>query len=369
MRKLILILLGCISLFEVAAQDPQYTQFYANPLYLNPAFAGATGQGRASVNYRNQWPQLDASYVTYSASYDQFVPKYSSGFGIFINNDRVTSKTISNIPALTSTTINGYYSYVAPLNKKLTLQMGLSVGVMMRDLGLNNLLFTDEVQINPVTGAIDSRPGTSQDFDNLVNNTTKTSFDAGTGLLLYSKDFWVGASINHINQPNIALLGGTDPLFARISVHGGYTIGFSDVNRSRTDAYDFTITPAFMYMKQGASSQFSLGAYFNYQPLLLGFWYRGLPINQADDSQQESSIAHHDAVAILAGVMTPKFTIGYSYDLSVGNTLRGNTGGAHEISLTFNFGTDLDHSNSRPRYRKFGKLYCPNPWKQYEKRR
>src|SRR5688572_33466757 len=31
------------------AQDPQFSQFYAAPLYLNPAFAGSTNQARAGI--------------------------------------------------------------------------------------------------------------------------------------------------------------------------------------------------------------------------------------------------------------------------------------------------------------------------------
>ena len=40
----------------VAQQDPQFTQFYANPLYLAPSFAGATKQHRAAGSFRDQWP-------------------------------------------------------------------------------------------------------------------------------------------------------------------------------------------------------------------------------------------------------------------------------------------------------------------------
>ena len=53
---------------DVYAQDPQFTQFYANPLYLNPAFAGTARCPRICMNYRNQWPNLSGTYVTYSAS-------------------------------------------------------------------------------------------------------------------------------------------------------------------------------------------------------------------------------------------------------------------------------------------------------------
>ncbi|MEJ0030308.1 MAG: type IX secretion system membrane protein PorP/SprF [Bacteroidota bacterium] len=47
-----------------SAQDAQFSQFYAAPLYLNPAFAGSTNQGRVGMNYRNQWPGIDANFTT-----------------------------------------------------------------------------------------------------------------------------------------------------------------------------------------------------------------------------------------------------------------------------------------------------------------
>ena len=51
MKKLIFstLLIGLFALaptHQAYAQDPEFTQFYANPLYLNPAFAG-TGRSEA----------------------------------------------------------------------------------------------------------------------------------------------------------------------------------------------------------------------------------------------------------------------------------------------------------------------------------
>ena len=60
------------------AQDPQFSQFYANPLFLNPALAGFIDCGRVNLNYRNQWPSLANAYITYSASYDQNIPGINS---------------------------------------------------------------------------------------------------------------------------------------------------------------------------------------------------------------------------------------------------------------------------------------------------
>ena len=49
-----------------SAQDPAFSQFYANPLYLNPAFAGTNVCPRVNLNYRDQWPGIGRTYVSVS---------------------------------------------------------------------------------------------------------------------------------------------------------------------------------------------------------------------------------------------------------------------------------------------------------------
>ena len=84
--KSIPVLLGWMLLtaVSVTAQDPQFSQFYAAPLYLNPAFAGSTQQGRVGMNYRNQWPAIDANFTTISAYADFFIEDKNSGVGAFL---------------------------------------------------------------------------------------------------------------------------------------------------------------------------------------------------------------------------------------------------------------------------------------------
>ena len=69
---------------ESKAQDPAFSQFYANHLYLNPAFAGAKNDGcpTASLHYRDQWPGIGRTYVTTSVSWDQHIESIGGGLGI-----------------------------------------------------------------------------------------------------------------------------------------------------------------------------------------------------------------------------------------------------------------------------------------------
>jgi hypothetical protein len=72
-----LLFFGCLGFLfgPLQAQDPVFTQFYAAPVQLNPALTGSTLAPRIALNYRNQWPALNA-YVTYAASYEQFVEEF-----------------------------------------------------------------------------------------------------------------------------------------------------------------------------------------------------------------------------------------------------------------------------------------------------
>ena len=69
----------------VFAQDPAFTQFYGNPIYLNPAMAGSAYCPRIVMNHRNQWPNLKGAFVTTSFSYDKNVEELHGGVGFSSN--------------------------------------------------------------------------------------------------------------------------------------------------------------------------------------------------------------------------------------------------------------------------------------------
>jgi len=87
-KQSLVIIFACL-FFSIGAkaQDPQFTQFYANKLYLAPSFAGATQMDRVSTSYRNQWPSLPGVFVSYTFSYDHFFSNFHSGVGILIMRD------------------------------------------------------------------------------------------------------------------------------------------------------------------------------------------------------------------------------------------------------------------------------------------
>ena len=90
-KQIILSVFAILAGISALAQDPQFSQFYQAPLYLNPGFTGITQQQRFVVNHRIQWPNLPQAFSTYAASYDIFVDELRSGFGIMATTDKMCS--------------------------------------------------------------------------------------------------------------------------------------------------------------------------------------------------------------------------------------------------------------------------------------
>src|ERR1041384_7867655 len=145
-----LLLIFCVLMLGVAgsvtAQDPQFSQFYAAPLYLNPAFAGATGQARIGANYRNQWPAIDANFTTISAFGDFYNETKNLGLGGIITRDQ------EGVLGIQSTMIGLMASYDLRIVNNLSFRPGFQMSLYNRSINFDKLLFGD--QFDPSTGQL-----------------------------------------------------------------------------------------------------------------------------------------------------------------------------------------------------------------------
>lgn len=298
---------------SLKGQDQQYTQFYASPLTLNPAFAGTSMQSRAAMNYRNQWAQLPKAFVAYTAAYDQYVPEINSGFGLMVSHDR------AGTGALSYTSVALQYAYEIKLSRKLSIRPALSFGYGSTYLDVDRLTFGDQLARG------DGATSTLDPDRNRFTQEPVGSPDFGSGVLLFSEDFWFGAAWHHINEPVTSVISNETTLPRRLSMHGGYRFKLSDVGAFSKRQY---IIPAFHYQSQGMFDQLDIGFYYEYNPVTFGLWYRGLP----GLKNNYHEYINHDAVAVLVGYEVNNYRFGYSYDLTI-SKLSSRTGGSHEISV------------------------------------
>jgi type IX secretion system PorP/SprF family membrane protein len=316
MMKRLQVIFICIAVFilqtDLDAQDMQFTQFYAAQTYLNPAFTGANVCSRLSTNYRNQWPSIPGAFVSYIVALDHYASSLNSGLGVMVTKDKAGSGS------LRSTSINLMYAYELTLNKKWAFRAGFQASETIRAINFYDLVFNDQLIRNDAPLSVEQP---------VLENATY--FDVSTGGLIYSANHWLGFSAHHLNVPNESLMQENSPAPVRFSMHGGTKIRLKEGDK---DEWEQSISPAFNYRAQGKFDQFDLGLYYSYGILDLGAWYRGIPGLKA----YEAGYGNSDAFALLAGMKIDRLRFGYSYDITISKLIR-STGGAHEISLSYEF--------------------------------
>lgn len=330
-RVLLLSLLAFLSCGFVQAQDPQFSQYYQAPLYINPGFAGITAQQRAVFNNRIQWPNLPQAFTTYAASYDIWVDELKSGFGLLATTDKMGSA------GWRTTTANLLYSYKVKISEKLVFSPGLSFGYGFNGIDRTKLRLGDGLEYNGVS--------LDPDLQKLGN---QQYFDFGSGFLLYTKTVFLGAAFAHMNRPNISVLNSTSRLPMKVTIHGGARIPL--YNGPRTIEKVSYLTPSFIYRVQGPISQLDLGVNYHIDPVSIGVWYRGKPF-----SKNVIGTVSQDALIFTMGLYMKNFTVGYSYDFSI-SQLASTSGGSHEISIIYEFVAKPLHRGVKKRNRL---IPCP----------
>ncbi|MEI6747733.1 MAG: type IX secretion system membrane protein PorP/SprF [Bacteroidales bacterium] len=295
----------------VDAQDVAYSQFYANPLYLNPALAGSKVCPRFTLNYRNQWPSINKGYVNYNACYDQHFDKISGAIGLMVNASNAGGGILK------SDAISLMYSYRLVISNSLVANVGFQGTYLQNKLDWNSLVFEDQLisgigVINPVT--LEAQP----------DHLTKGTSDFSAGMLIgYKESLYFGTAVHHLSQPDIAFYNNTpSKLDMKITVHAGAYIDLEQ-GLDGNDIENLSVSPNIMYIQQGNFRQLNLGMYMNVYPFVGGLWFR-------------HNFENPDAIIALLGFQHAQFKVGYSYDYTV-SKLTNATGGAHEVSFAWQF--------------------------------
>lgn len=314
--KTLLVICVCSASLNSFSQDPEFTQFYANPLYLNPAFAGTNNCPRVGLNYRNQWPGISGTYVTQSLSYDQHINSLYGGLGLLVTNDQA-AKTLSTL------NVSGIYSYQIKVSRKFSVRVGFQATYFQKKLDWSKLTFGD---------MIDPRRGFVYQTNDIPRGGNKSGIDFSAGILGFSKSFYFGFAAHHLTEPDESLVQGNSPLPMKLTGHAGALIPLSESKYSSNDAQ---ISPNILFRQQGTFQQLNLGVYITKGPIWAGVWYRNA-----------------DAFIVLLGLQTDIVKIGYSYDVTT-SKLTLASAGSHEISFVMNF-------TCKPPRKKYRTISCPS---------
>jgi type IX secretion system PorP/SprF family membrane protein len=323
MNRIVTIFIVFIS-FQGWSQDPEFTQFYANPIYLNPALAGSHGCPRININHRNQWPSLSGAFITNTVSYDQYSTILHGGIAVQVTNDMAGKNTIN------WSTINLAYSYHLNVTREFSFLFGVQSTWNQKFLDWNKLTFGD--QIDPRRGFIyqtgDLPRGT------LLDNGwgTRGFFDVSAGLVGFSKHFYFGFAAKHLNKPQETMILGDSRMPMRFTGHMGANIVFGGKSQYRNTT---SLSPNIIYTYQDGFMQLNVGTYVKYGSFTAGAWWRA-----------------RDAFILTIGIDAGTFKFGYSYDVTI-SKLTNASGGSHELSLGLNF-------NCKSKPKTFRTISCPS---------
>lgn len=320
MKKFLLILTICVSLVTVSnAQDPNFSQFFASPLTLNPALTGKfDGDYRFAINYRNQWPSISNAYTTGTASFDMGIlknriPEYDQfGIGVMGFTDRAGDGALTNNYGALSVAYhkgldeNGYHQIGA----------GFQGVYVNKRLDIANLKFQDQLTPFGFTGV------TSEIFNH--NQVNLSYFDLNAGFIYNGStngynNFYLGASMYHINRPKESFQGGDFVLNPRITIQAGGKIPMGTYNHLYFAANHSMQANAYNTMLGGAYSLNVNNDEENPTNVYLGSWYR-----------------IGDAIIPYVGLEFNGWHIGASYDVNISSLkAASNARGGIEISLIY----------------------------------
>lgn len=203
-RTFYTILLSLVGTGLFAQQDPIFTQYMFNNLYLTPAYAGVDGITRFTAIHRSQWLGYESSFgdggapSTQMVSFNTPIHKLKSGAGLYVLNDRLGP--MNNLEAQVS------YAYHLGI-KESKLSFGVKAGIYSQSINGDRY-----------------RPIQKDDPLIISGKESQIRPDLGVGVFYRSEKYYAGVGFNHILRSEFDY--GTDNSKTALTNHLNLTGGY-----------------------------------------------------------------------------------------------------------------------------------------------
>lgn len=317
MKAIFIILLFASAWTSSVAQDPNFTHFFNNTLYYNPAATAIHSGFRFTGNMRALWTNVPSNFNTVFFGIEAEALN-KTGLGLSYLHDA------EGEGKLNTNTLSLYYSYRPIETHNFQVQAGFQSAFVAKHIDFNSFTFSD--QLDEVFGNINGTGFIAPNNDRIFY----PDFSAGIMMMLNSPNYQnnnlkllssLGFAAHHLTSPQ-------DEFF-----NSGGNLPIKWVLNASTSIYyqNVIYSPAFIWEKQGSFSTFSTGINMVRQPLYVGFWIRnrtaGFRANQFDSFMFNVG----SNFTLESG---NRLKVCYSYDFTV-SQLRTYTLGTHEVSLIY----------------------------------
>lgn len=279
-----------------AQQDPQFTQYMFNSLYITPAYAGVEGVTQLTAIHRSQWAGYQSSFndggapTTQMVSFTSPIYKLKSGFGTYIVNDKLGPQ--NNLEA------HAMYAYHLAL-KDAKLSFGIKVGVYSQSIDYDQYraIHRDDPLLKDKTG-----------------KESQLRPDVGFGLFYRAEKYYFGVGVNHLTRAefDFNVNDARNALENHLNFTGGY---FYEVN------FDLTLNPTVLIKTDFKEYSFDLGVIATLKDKM----WAGLSFRQSE------------AANVLLGYSFLKdksLRLGYAIDVVV-NDQEAKENFSHEVLLSY----------------------------------
>ncbi|MBX2930976.1 MAG: PorP/SprF family type IX secretion system membrane protein [Chitinophagaceae bacterium] len=336
MKKFFTTIFCIVLLADAFAQDPHFSQFFASPLTLNPAYTGKfNGSFRVTGNYRNQWPEINKAFITSTGSVDFQILKnklsYTDAWGVGLmgyTDNSANGAVKFNYAGLST-------AYHKALDEDGYNQIGVGFQVVYANMLVNtsNLKFEDQLTSAGFTGV------TSEVFNN-PSGLKSNYIDVNAGVLYSGSSsdknyYYAGVSLYHVSRPKQSFKGANYLLNMRTTIHGGGYFEMSD---------NTTLHVSALQSFQGGAQETILGGAVEFN------------ISGAQEEKTTSFYAGawmrlKDAIIPYIGLEYNDFRFGFTYDVNTSSlkTASQKKGGL-EISLIYNHRPNTEKSIRCPKF-------------------
>jgi type IX secretion system PorP/SprF family membrane protein len=314
-----------------AQQKPYYSQYILNNYILNPAVAGIENYTDFKASYRKQWSGIDGAPVTSYVTIHKPIGKTdhrsnATSLEAPRENNPYKSSVLESFEApskhhgigftaisdktgyISRTTFGLTYAYHMPVSEQATLSVGFTAGVTNVNLDKTKIVWGS---LDPNDPAIGFNSG----------EIMKTMPEFSTGLWLYSKNYFVGASVLNIVPGKVQFVKNDlygESYHPHIFLQAGYRFFLSD---------DVSILPSVLIQQISPLPTFiHTNVKLQYQDLVwVGAGYRVKDELSGASAMLGVNIAH-------------SVSIGYSYNTTTNARLKTYAGNTNEIVLGISLG-------------------------------
>ncbi len=295
-------------------QDYHFSGFMYNIPYVNPAYAALPSSGEIGLTYRNQWPGIPATFITYGAALIVPVKSLNSGLGITCTND------VQGGGIINRTSAGILYGYNLNLGRNWQVGAGISASWVMKRFNADELVFRSDI-LNELGYSY----GTVA-FDNYAKNYP----DFSAGVIARNKEqFSFGISVSHLTRPYDSF---SNAETSRLPMK--YT-AFVSRRFEASGKNGISVEPSLFYSVQSRNHELIWGTRVNITPVLMtGAWFR------------QNLKMNIDAFILSAGLSWDKYNIIYSYDVNMKKiNFLSTKMAAHEVTFLYRFKYKEEHQS------------------------